>query len=84
MEEVVEWFPPSPLSSPFQSGGGVQCLQMSSSISAEIPLLPLLVVFSRSLSLDLMVVVVRSRVWIDYLLFSQVFDRSSYSYLIAF
>jgi len=57
--------PPSPLPSPSQSGGGVQCLRISSSMSAEIPLLRLLVVFSRSLSLRLMVVVVQSRVSID-------------------
>jgi len=76
--------PPNPLPSPSRSGGGVRCLRISSSISAEIPLLRLFMVFSRSLSLRLIVVVVRSRVSIDFLLFSQVLDRSSCSCLIAF
>jgi len=76
--------PPSPLPSPSRSGGGVRCLPISSSISPEIPLLHLLVVFSRSLSLRLMVVVVRSRVSIDSLLFSQLFAPSSCCCLMAF
>jgi len=76
--------PPSPLPSPSRSGGGVRCLRISSSISAEIPPLHLLVVFSRSLSLRLLVVVVQSRVSIDSLLFSQLFDWSSCSCLMAF
>jgi len=76
--------PPSPLPSPSRSGGEVLCLRITASISAEIPSLRLLVVFSRSLSLRLMVEVVRSRVLMDSFLFSQLFDRSSSSYLIAF
>jgi len=75
---------PNPLPSPSRSGGGVRCLLISSSISAKIPLLRLLVVFSRSLSFRLLVVVVRSRVSIDSLLFSQLLDRSSCACLIAF
>jgi len=62
--------PPNPLPSPRRSGGGVRCLRISSSISAENPLFHLLVVFSSPLSLHLIVVVVRSRVSIDSLLFS--------------
>ena len=76
--------PPSPLPSPSWSGGGNLCLRISCSISAEISRLRLLVVFLRSLSLRLMVVVVRSRISSDSLLFSQLFDRSSCSCLIAF
>ena len=76
--------PPNPLPSPSRSGGVIWCLRISSPISAEIPLLHLLVVFSRSLNLPLMVVVVRSRVSIDSLLFSHLLDRLSCSCLIAF
>jgi len=57
--------PPSPLPSPSRSRGGVLCLRISSSIWAKIPRLCLLVVFSRSLNLHLIVVVVLSRVLID-------------------
>jgi len=74
---------PSPLPSPSRSGGGLLCIQISNSISAEIPLLHLLVVFSRSFSLRLIVVVLRSKVLIDFLLFTKLFDRSSCSCLIA-
>jgi len=63
--------PPSPLPSPSRRSGGVRCVRIPSAISADIPLLDLLVVFSRSLSSPLMVVVVRSRVSINSLLFSQ-------------
>jgi len=76
--------PPSRLPSQSRSGGGVLCLRISSAISVEIPLLRLLVVFTRSFSLRLMVVVVRSRVSIDCLLFSHLLDRSSCSCLMAF
>jgi len=76
--------PPTSLPPPSRSGGGVRCLRISFLILAEIPLLRLLVVISMSLSLRLMVVVVQSRVLIDFLLFSQLFDRSSCSCLIAF
>jgi len=76
--------PPSPLPSPTRSGEGVRCLRISSSISAKIPLLRFLMVFSWSLSLHLMVVVVRSRVSIDFLLFSQILDWLSCACLIVF
>jgi len=75
--------PPSPPPRPSRSVAGVLFLRISSSISGEISRLHLLVVFSRSLSLRLMVVVVQSRFSIDSLLFSQLFNHSSYSCLIT-
>ena len=50
--------PASPLPSRSRSGGGVMSFGISSSISAEILSLHLLVVFSRSFSLHLIVVVI--------------------------
>ena len=61
---------------PWRSGGGVRSLWISSSISAEIPRFRL-VELSRSLIFRRRVAKVRSRPSIDYLLFSQLLERSS-------